>query len=242
MHHLCVEEEEYISPYVSSKSKASEWGQRVMTLRTGEALLYSPASLFVSKAGKLGTLGTGYAIMKMRARLTRDGGESLLATAPSLDETNPPASDLGILTPMSSSPPAMTTFFTPRVHPVQIPGIDTQMHGSSIHGANAKSGSYLGWQSTKSSFVTPNFTSTAAAVSNNIRTVPTQVSAECVSKKIADVVHIAYLTCRQGSNCQHEVSISRHPSIHQCSPDACGHSHSRPCTGSEADACIFDQI
>ncbi len=180
--------------------------------------------------------------MKMRARLTRDGGESLLATAPSLDETNPPASDLGILTPMSSSPPAMTTFFTPRVHPVQIPGIDTQMHGSSIHGANAKSGSYLGWQSTKSSFVTPNFTSTAAAVSNNIRTVPTQVSAERVSKKIADVVHIAYLTCRQGSNCQHEVSISRHPSIHQCSPDACGHSHSRPCTGSEADACIFDQI
>jgi len=126
MRHLCVEEEDDTSQYISSKSKAPEWGQRVMTLRTGEALLYSPASLFASKTGSLGTLGTGYAIMKMRARLTRDGGESLLATAPSLDETNTPTSNLGILTPLSS-PPATATSFTPRVHPGRIPRIDTQL-------------------------------------------------------------------------------------------------------------------
>ncbi|PVF91522.1 hypothetical protein CPB86DRAFT_802757 [Serendipita vermifera] len=46
----------------------------------GEALLCSPASLFVSESGYLATLSTGYAVIKTRPRLTRDGGASLLAT------------------------------------------------------------------------------------------------------------------------------------------------------------------
>jgi hypothetical protein len=120
MHHICVEEVE------SNKADddlpvPSDWGQRVMVLRTGEALLYSPASLFLSQRGRLATLSSGYAVIKTRPRLTRDGGASLLATqgdssvalnnlptpTASNSSTSPPpiASVLGInLRPSSSTP------------------------------------------------------------------------------------------------------------------------------------------
>jgi len=70
--HLCVKEE--------ASSGASDWGKRVMALKTGEALLCSAASLFLSSRGDVVSLVTGYAIIKTRARLTRDGGKSLLAS------------------------------------------------------------------------------------------------------------------------------------------------------------------
>ncbi|PVF92780.1 hypothetical protein CPB86DRAFT_716798 [Serendipita vermifera] len=80
MHHMCVEEEEGNSSSKGRGDKGSDWSKRVMALRTGEALLCSPASLFVSDSGQLATLSTGYAVIKTRPRLTRDGGASLLAT------------------------------------------------------------------------------------------------------------------------------------------------------------------
>lgn len=77
-HHLCVEEAENKAD--DDLPVPSDWGQRVMALRTGEALLYSPGSLFLSQRGRLATLSSGYAVIKTRPRLTRDGGASLLAT------------------------------------------------------------------------------------------------------------------------------------------------------------------
>jgi hypothetical protein len=76
-HHLCVDEVESDKDDLTAPS---DWGQRVMALRTGEALLYSPGSLFLSQRGRLATLSSGYAVIKTRPRLTRDGGASLLAT------------------------------------------------------------------------------------------------------------------------------------------------------------------
>jgi hypothetical protein len=74
------------------------WEEQVMMLRTGEALLFSPASLFVSKLGKLATLSTGYALIMTRARLTKDGGASIFATG-DVAESQP--FDMGIMTPSS---------------------------------------------------------------------------------------------------------------------------------------------
>jgi hypothetical protein len=74
-HHICAEEEQR-----EKTDGQTEWGKRVMILRTGEALLYSPASLFTTEGGEVVRLSTGYAIIKTRSRLTSDGGASLLAT------------------------------------------------------------------------------------------------------------------------------------------------------------------
>lgn len=76
-HHLCVDQ---VEDRDQLSETSDDWGRRVMTLRTGEALLYSPASLFVSTCGRLASLSTGYAIIKSRPRITTDGGASLLAT------------------------------------------------------------------------------------------------------------------------------------------------------------------
>lgn len=73
--HVCAEED-----IDMTEPSVYDWGHRVMTLRTGEALLYSPASLFASNNDEIATLCTGYAIIKTRSRLTSDGGGSLLAT------------------------------------------------------------------------------------------------------------------------------------------------------------------
>ncbi|KAG8749489.1 hypothetical protein FRC14_001329 [Serendipita sp. 396] len=91
-HHVCAGQE------INDSEANPEWGKRVMTLKTGQALLFSPASLFVSNKGLLVTLSMGYAVIKSRPRLTRDGGESILATAPSLDH---PVTNV-LLTPQSS--------------------------------------------------------------------------------------------------------------------------------------------
>ncbi|KAG8776892.1 hypothetical protein FRC16_004363, partial [Serendipita sp. 398] len=45
-----------------------------------EAVLFSPGSLFLSKGGATSTLSTGYAIIKSRPRVTKDGGMSIMAT------------------------------------------------------------------------------------------------------------------------------------------------------------------
>lgn len=111
-HHVCVQDEDH-----EEFDQSTDWGKRVMTLRTGEALLFSPASLFVSVTEDLSTLAAGYAIIKSRPRLTRDGGESILATKDPIPVpiTLPSQSSTGIATPSRSnssftpSPPAQSS-------------------------------------------------------------------------------------------------------------------------------------
>jgi hypothetical protein len=73
--HLCIQSAED-----DRRSDVPDWSERVMTLATGQALLYSPSSLFVSRNRNSAMLAAGYAIIKTRGRLTLDGGASLLAT------------------------------------------------------------------------------------------------------------------------------------------------------------------
>ncbi|KAG8782690.1 hypothetical protein FRC19_007403 [Serendipita sp. 401] len=118
-HHVCVEQE------IKDAEPSPEWGKRVMTLKTGQALLFSPASLFMSDKKCLVTLSTGYAVIKSRPRLTRDGGESIMATAPSLDG---PATNV-LLTPQLSdaSSPA------PSITPSRVSRDTTIMPHSLVH-------------------------------------------------------------------------------------------------------------
>lgn len=50
-----------------------------MKLRVGEALLFAPSALTGVVEKELVRLGTGYLKIKMRARITADGGQSIMA-------------------------------------------------------------------------------------------------------------------------------------------------------------------
>jgi hypothetical protein len=98
MDHVCVHEgdQKRVGSGDSEYDETdSAWEKRVMTLHTGEAIVFSPSSLFVSVKGKLATLSTGYVLIKTRPRLTRDGGASIFA----LNDRGDVAMDVGTLTP-----------------------------------------------------------------------------------------------------------------------------------------------
>lgn len=98
MDHVCVHEGRQKSDDRKDSEAGdsdSAWEKRVMTLHTGEAIVFSPSSLFVSAQGKLATLATGYALIKTRPRLTRDGGASIFA----LNDAADAPMDVGLLTP-----------------------------------------------------------------------------------------------------------------------------------------------
>jgi hypothetical protein len=131
-HHICAEEEDY-----ERTGGNSDWGKRVMMLRTGEALLYSPASLFATGDEEVVTLSSGYAIIKTRSRLTSDGGASLLATQAhdrSFIDTGsslptPPSSDNLLPTTFPMSPRMLSSLIPPNTPIPRI--IDVSLHSSS---------------------------------------------------------------------------------------------------------------
>ena len=116
-HHICAEEKEDYE----KTHRNSDWGKRVMVLRTGEALLYSPASLFTEDDGEVVTLSSGYAIIKTRSRLTSDGGASLLATQAhnnlftdtGASLPTPPSSDNLLPTTFPMSPRMLSSLIPP---------------------------------------------------------------------------------------------------------------------------------
>lgn len=65
-----------------SGSKAREVFNDIVKLRVGEALLFSPSAVMgVDVVGGEGRrLGTGYLKIRVRARITEDGGKSVMAT------------------------------------------------------------------------------------------------------------------------------------------------------------------
>lgn len=52
---------------------------QIVKLRVGEALLFAPSALTGVVEKELVRLGTGYLKIKMRARITADGGQSIMA-------------------------------------------------------------------------------------------------------------------------------------------------------------------
>jgi hypothetical protein len=50
-------------------------------LRTGDALLFSPGALSVTRMGQISSLGSAYMTIRMRSRITKDGGASVFSVS-----------------------------------------------------------------------------------------------------------------------------------------------------------------
>lgn len=61
-----------------------DWKDRVMSLQTGQALLFSPGTMLLSRNGDVRPLGTGYLKIRIRPRITSDGGVSIFAAGPAV--------------------------------------------------------------------------------------------------------------------------------------------------------------
>jgi hypothetical protein len=61
-----------------------DWKDRVMSLQTGQALLFSPGTMLLSRYGDVRPLGTGYLKIRIRPRITSDGGVSIFAAGPAV--------------------------------------------------------------------------------------------------------------------------------------------------------------
>lgn len=75
-------EEDLAAPEISGKLSLF---YRIVNLRVGEALLFSPGAVLGSAAENpsspgLSRLGAGYLVIKIRERLTEDGGKSVISS------------------------------------------------------------------------------------------------------------------------------------------------------------------
>ena len=75
-------EEDLAAPEISGKFSLF---YRIVNLQVGEALLFSPGAALGSAANELGSpslnrLGAGYLVIKIRKRLTEDGGKSVISS------------------------------------------------------------------------------------------------------------------------------------------------------------------
>ncbi|KAJ6504921.1 hypothetical protein DFH09DRAFT_1050942 [Mycena vulgaris] len=86
----------HLARHVSAGSESAfeSWYQQVMLLPTGDALVFSPAALIAADDyGGIGLLGKEHFRLRVRPRLTMDGGASRLAVAASpLSLPTPPTS------------------------------------------------------------------------------------------------------------------------------------------------------
>ncbi|KAJ7854277.1 hypothetical protein B0H14DRAFT_764145 [Mycena olivaceomarginata] len=70
----------HLARHVSASSESADWYQQVMLLATGDALVFSPAAVIAADGrGGVILLGREHLKMRVRPRLTLDGGASLLA-------------------------------------------------------------------------------------------------------------------------------------------------------------------
>ncbi|KAF8187861.1 hypothetical protein K438DRAFT_1433992, partial [Mycena galopus ATCC 62051] len=93
----------HLARHVSAGNESVSWYQEVMLLATGNALVFSPAALITADSddhGGVGLLGRDHLTLRVRPRLTLDGGASLLAVGHSLPAH---AVDSAASPPMSKS-------------------------------------------------------------------------------------------------------------------------------------------
>ncbi|KAF7342598.1 p-loop containing nucleoside triphosphate hydrolase protein [Mycena sanguinolenta] len=70
----------HLARHVSASSESADWYQQVMLLATGDALVFSPMAMIAAdERGGVVLLGREHLKLRVRPRLTLDGGASLLA-------------------------------------------------------------------------------------------------------------------------------------------------------------------
>ncbi|KAJ7679442.1 hypothetical protein DFH06DRAFT_974912 [Mycena polygramma] len=85
----CAHLARHVSAGSDSAAASASWYQQVMLLSTGDALVFSPAALMTAdEQGGVGLLGREHLKLRVRPRLTRDGGASVLAVGRSLPATS----------------------------------------------------------------------------------------------------------------------------------------------------------
>ncbi|KAJ6577847.1 hypothetical protein B0H19DRAFT_1253149 [Mycena capillaripes] len=92
----------HLARHVSASSESADWYRQVMLLGTGEALVFSPAAVIAAdEHGGVVHLGGEHIKLRVRPRLTLDGGASLLAVSRSLPvfASGSTASSLSLPTP-----------------------------------------------------------------------------------------------------------------------------------------------
>ncbi|KAJ7792075.1 hypothetical protein B0H14DRAFT_2534533 [Mycena olivaceomarginata] len=107
----------HLARHVSTSSESVHWYQQVMTLATGDALVFSPAAVVAADArGGVVLLGRAHLKLRVRPRLTLDGGASLLAVGGSL-----PALTGSVASPLLLSTPPIFEANLPTCVPVLAP-------------------------------------------------------------------------------------------------------------------------
>jgi hypothetical protein len=88
----------HLARHVSTGNESASWYHQVMSLATGDALVFSPAAVITADEHGVVLLGRDHLKMRVRPRLTLDGGASLLAVGRSLP-TLPSIPPLSLPTP-----------------------------------------------------------------------------------------------------------------------------------------------
>ena len=104
----------HLAQHVSAGDNAetAQWFQDVMLLATGQCVVFSPSALVMtSNDSSVRLLGRDYLKLRVRPRLTQDGGTSLLAVGrtPPIIDCNTPIVDTP-LTPASNYLPAQPSY------------------------------------------------------------------------------------------------------------------------------------
>jgi hypothetical protein len=102
----------------NSKAKVMNIFNLIVKLRIGEALLFAPNAAIDVETNERGEdsvkrLGTGYLKIKIRARITKDGGKSVMANAPkktTFGTTTKTAASRGLLRGASTVPQRTSIF------------------------------------------------------------------------------------------------------------------------------------
>jgi len=100
----------------SQSQDAESWFQQVMLLATGEGIVFSPTALVsVDDEGEVELLGGQFLKVKVRPRITRDGGQSLLAVGRTIEVLSLP--DLAVPSTEPTEPPVPAVTTAPPVTP-----------------------------------------------------------------------------------------------------------------------------
>ncbi|KAF8179005.1 hypothetical protein K438DRAFT_1769140 [Mycena galopus ATCC 62051] len=116
----------HLARHVSAGSDSAGWFKDVMALPTGHALVFSPASVITAdEQGDVCVLGRNHMKLRVRPRLTLDGGASILAVGHRLPNVQTSSQ---IAAPMSlPTPPAYEAQLPPQPIAATVPSVVTVM-------------------------------------------------------------------------------------------------------------------
>ncbi|KAJ7185119.1 hypothetical protein GGX14DRAFT_627787 [Mycena pura] len=104
----------HLARHVSAGAESAGWYQQVMALTTGNALVFSPAAAIAAdERGEVALLGREHLTLRVRPRLTLDGGASLLAVGRGLPAVS---GGSGVSPPLLPTPPTSVSYL-PRAAP-----------------------------------------------------------------------------------------------------------------------------